>query len=172
MPRLGQVNPNLVGPPCLQPAFHHGVFPQPFNRLDVGDRLLPQLRVRRASPPPIPPVFNQETLKGLFMRQVSRHHRQVDPRQAVGAKLQPQLALGINRSGEHHQPTGLAIEAMHRPQTPQRTFLAGRRLLRRLSGGPPPPTPLTPVDDPRQDFVERRLQLLAAAGPVPFFRVP
>jgi ferredoxin len=90
----------------------------------------------------------------------------------VGPKLQPQLALGINRPGEHHQPAGLAIEAMNGPQTPQGTFLPRRRLLPRLTGGTPPPSPLSTVDDPRQDFIQRRLQLFAAAGPAALFGVP
>ena len=90
----------------------------------------------------------------------------------MGPKLQTQLALGIDRSGEHHQPTGFAVESMHGPQTPQGTFLTGGRLLAGLSGGTASSAPFTAVDDPRQDFIQRGLQLLAAAGPVALFRMP
>ena len=170
--RLGQVNANLVCPARFEPAFDDGVFPQPFDRLDVGDRLFPELGVGGASPTAITAIFDQVALVGLFVRQVARHDGEVDPGEAVRTKLQSQFALGIDRAGEHHQAAGLTVKTVHRPQSPQRP-LALRRLFRVWLPGRAPPAPtFAAVDDAGQYFIERRLQLLAAAGPVPLFGMP
>ena len=179
VPRLGEMNANLVRPSRLQPTLDHGVARQVLDWPHMRGRNLAQLRIRGAPPPTIPPVIDQSSLDGLRF-DMPEGHRDIQAVQCMVAKLQPQQPLGIDRAGKHHQATGFAIQPMDRPHpssgrqigpspAPCSLGTTGRSAPAWRPGAGPS---LPAGDRPGQNLVERRLQLLPLLGPRPFLGVP
>jgi hypothetical protein len=105
------VNPHLVRPPRLQPAFHQGEVAELLQHLDVRHG---PLAVRPAPPPAVASISGQ----GRFNRHrpgLSPNEGQVPPFDRVGLELFGQVLLRRLRSGEDHEPGRVPVDPMDGP---------------------------------------------------------
>ena len=152
MPRLGQVNANLVRPPGLQPALQQGVAFEEFQRADVGHRPLADAGKRRAPAALVAPVADELRDERLRL-DAAQDDRLVDAADLVLAEHLHEPAFALGAEGQDHQAAGVAVEAMDGTDAQSlagsaRPAPAARRLPRGL-----------PAQDAADDLVEGGLNL-------------
>jgi len=141
----------MIGPPLGARLWLDPSHPwQIFDRLDMGDRFLADIRAIGAAAAAVAAVADQARADGLGF-DAAFDDGQVAAVGGVLAELLSENPLGGMSAGEDHEAAGFAVEAMdgaHR----------GRYALGAAA--------FDLGDDVRQHFVERGLNLPAALGPV------
>jgi hypothetical protein len=155
MPRLRQVNPDLMRAARLQAAFDERVgIPEVLDRPHVRDRGLALFGAARAAPA-IAPVADQ-VRADRARADAADTQGEIAAVRGVRPKLLRENPFGRHRASEHHEAARLAVDPVHRPH---------RRLPARLrAAGFEPPREIL-ADRVGHHLVERGLHLPPAGRP-------
>jgi hypothetical protein len=149
MAEFRQVDPNLVGASCLEPACQQGLTCKMVKLFDVRDCLFANIGKERAAAPAVAPVTHQPAGDPLRVHHALRHG-EIPPKDGVGAELLAQACLGCHSSGEDDQAAGFFVQPLHDPEPGQRAssaFALPRR------------------DHRRHQVFQRRMQRLSPGRP-------
>lgn len=112
MPGFGEVNTDLVSPPCLEATRNQARILEALHHLDVGDGFPAQGGVLGRPPETIPPVTYQLGANASA-RRMAVNESEIAAFGRVEAKLILEALLGVVGAGEDEHPSRFLVQAMH-----------------------------------------------------------
>ncbi len=120
MTELGQMDPNLMLPPCFEATLHERCPGEPHNGPNMSDRpfgvrgrLSPRCAEVTMGPPHTVTTVAREVGVDARLRNIAVRQGVVDPLDVVRTKLCCQHSLGVDSASKDHHTAGVLVEPVH-----------------------------------------------------------